>query len=496
MPLALAATLAVALTCSGCAGQRSRPHAATHVGRTTVPAAPGAPDRVSAPGSSHSGRSIPRDFLGLSFEVGDLPRLGSYAGRGDLAALLRSLGSGVLRLGGVTADTLAAWSPGTTPLPHWARTRITPADLAAIARLARATGWRVLLTVNLGHYDPQSAAAEVRAARSMLGGALAGVELGNEPDSFVAQSLRGPGWGFAQYRPQVAAYRSAIRAVAPDVALAGPDAVNARSGLPWVRAEAASVRPALLTDHYYPLGRCSREVPLIGDLLGAGVRRDETLALARMRSVSQRSGIPLRVDETNNVACGGQAGVSNTFAAALWALDFIMRAMGAGVAGVNFHGNPANPSGYAPLAAASARALVDGHLSAQPEFYALLLARRVIGDRFTRTVSPPGLTGSVTTLSRPGGGRDVVIVNEAAPGRGPYVARFPAPPHFAGGTVLRLLAPAPSAQSGVRLGGSSVTADGSWRPAGRLPRVAEHAGSVTVTVVPSSAALVTLSARR
>jgi len=32
---------------------------------------------------------VPRDFLGLSFELADLPRVASYGGRGNLVALLR-----------------------------------------------------------------------------------------------------------------------------------------------------------------------------------------------------------------------------------------------------------------------------------------------------------------------------------------------------------------------------------------------------------------------
>jgi hypothetical protein len=91
----------------------------------------------------------------------------------------------VLRFGGVSADLYSAWSEAGVAPPRWARTAITSADLAGIATLARQTGWRVLLTVNLGHYDPAAAAREVAAAHTLLGSDLAGVELSNEPDAYV-----------------------------------------------------------------------------------------------------------------------------------------------------------------------------------------------------------------------------------------------------------------------------------------------------------------------
>src|SRR5438270_4726682 len=47
------------------------------------------------------GRPVPRGFLGLSFEVSSLHQIAQYAGNGNLVRLLRSLGPGVHRFGGV-----------------------------------------------------------------------------------------------------------------------------------------------------------------------------------------------------------------------------------------------------------------------------------------------------------------------------------------------------------------------------------------------------------
>ena len=78
------------------------------------------------------GPAVPADFLGLSFEVKSLTQIGALADWGDLAPLLRTLGHGVIRYGGVTADTQVAWSPDPTMRPAWSTTALSPADLINI----------------------------------------------------------------------------------------------------------------------------------------------------------------------------------------------------------------------------------------------------------------------------------------------------------------------------------------------------------------------------
>ena len=73
------------------------------------------------------GRSVSQRFLGLSFEAAALGQLSQYADRGNLVELLRSLGPGVLRFGGITADENVAWTDAATPRPAWASSVIGPA---------------------------------------------------------------------------------------------------------------------------------------------------------------------------------------------------------------------------------------------------------------------------------------------------------------------------------------------------------------------------------
>jgi hypothetical protein len=444
-----------------------------------------------------SGPAVPADFMGLSFEVRSLPTLATYASRGDLAALLRSLGAGVMRFGGISADEQAAWVPAGTSKPAWATTAIDEQDLAGLATLAKETGWKVLLTVNLGHYEPTAAAQEAAVAHAQLGPYLAGIEIGNEPDLFPRKHLRPPGTGVKAYLPQAASYRAAIEAAAPGVPIAGPDPSTGLQGLTWVRDAAATLHPQLLTDHYYPLSSCG-EHPTISELMSPNVRRSESEVLAKMLAIAHAYATPLRMDETNDISCEGEPGVSNAFASALWALDYTARAMRAGVAGVNFHDLIDQPRTYSALAAHSESALNAGALQPAPEWYALLAAHTFVDGRPLPSSIAGATPGelSASAVSAPDGRVSLVLVDYDPSGSAPLAVRLNVPRALAGGSILRLTAPSPAATTGTRLGGRAVSANGTWTIPSALPAVYGRPGALSVQIDPSSAAVVTLTPRR
>jgi hypothetical protein len=446
----------------------------------------------------HRGRRVPPGFLGLSFEASRLREIGQYAGSGNFIRLLRSLGPGVLRFGGVTADTRVAWSDPSTPPPAWASTVLTAADLRRVAKVASTSGWRVLLTIGFGHFEPAAASREAVAANAALGKMLAGIELGNEPDAYGRHALREAPWTFTQYGAQAHAALSAIAAVAPGIPLAGPDVSGSAVFLGWGGGEAARLKPGLLTGHHYPLGCHDVTAPSVERLLSVETRRAEDVSLDRYMRVARPARIRFRLDETNSVSCGGRAGVSDTFASALWAVSYIARSMAAGVAGINFHGDPGNCRGYAPLCAPTTTRLQTGALSVRPEWYALLLAKALIGDRAVRTRlawnRPPGQRPNltVTTLRAADGRLHMVIVDDDPPGSARVSLHLHVPRRYHVAKQLALTAPSPFASTGVRLGGRSVQADGSWSEPRRLPSVARHGSLIAVSVSPSSAVLLTL----
>jgi hypothetical protein len=441
------------------------------------------------------GPPVPRRFLGLSFEVSSLRQVAAYADSGDLVELLRSLGPGVLRFGGVSADTRVSWSDPQTPEPAWASSVIEATDLRRLGRLAARSGWRILLTVGLAHFDSAAAAREAAAAKRALGRDLAGIEFGNEPDAYAKHGLRTQPWTFAAYDAQVSAYRRAITRAAPGIPLVGPDVSGSAVFRTWGRGEAAHDRPALLTGHHYPLSCHEMPAPTIARLLSPRVRRLEGLSAHRYASISRARAIWFRLDETNTVSCGGRTGVSDTFASALWAVDYLARTMADGMAGINFQAAPANCTGYSALCALTPQGLATGDLHAQPEWYALLLARELIGARPVRSVftRAPARDVDVRSFLAGDGRLKTVIVDDDPASTGPVTIKLHVGKRFGGASVLALTAPAPGARSGVELGGRAVALDGSWSEPTALARRANRGGTITLVLAPSTAALATMT---
>src|SRR5580692_2031856 len=202
--------------------------AATGLALATVLAAASPTGAATAPAvitisATTTGTSLTQASAGLSFEASDLA-LPGFTG-GDLASYLDTISpASVMRIGGNTVDETFWTSTGATP-PSWSIATITPVDLTALAGLARASGWKVILGVNLKQYDPARAANEARYAQAALGSSLQAIEIGNEPDLY-SQYESDP----SQYLTDFAAYVSAIRQAAPGVPIEGTDAAGAPNG--------------------------------------------------------------------------------------------------------------------------------------------------------------------------------------------------------------------------------------------------------------------------
>jgi len=440
------------------------------------------------------GPPVPQRFLGISFEAAALGQLTRYAEHGDLVRLLRSLGPGVLRFGGITADENVAWTDAATPRPAWATSTIGPEEMKALGVLARRSGWQVLLTVGLAHYEPTAAAREVAAAHHALGPYLAAVEIGNEPNAYGSHGFRQLPWIAQGYEEEVSSYREAIDALTPGVPIAGPDVSGSGVFPEWGEEEALSQKPALLTGHHYPLGCAQTPAPSIETLLSAATRGREAQSLQTYMSVASAYRIPFRLDEANSVSCGGVAGISDTFASALWAIGYITQAMAAGTVGINLEGNPTNCTGYTPVCAPDPAALASGSLRAQPDWYALLLTSSLAGDRplpTTITEGSPNLVAA--SFAGPGHSLKVVLADDEASGASPLAVRLNVGAGLGAGRILRLTAPTQSAIGGVLLGGRAVAANGSWSTSAPAESVSARTGVLALELAPDSAALVTVS---
>ena len=463
----------------------------------SVPLAPTAVLRVD---TRRPGNEFALGAVGLSVEARELSSRRLSVGHPGRVRLMRLLGPAVLRIGGSTVD-LSWWTSSREPAPPWATDTITPTDLSALRGLLTATGWRVLLGVDLGHFEPARAAEEARYARETLGSSLLGIEIGNEPNGYGSKQvgLHSPTYSVNQYLREAEAYRQALRTAAPGVAIYGP----AAGGTQWLAQMGVTARMfTVLTQHYYPIKACSTTAlrlslqPTAAELLSPVARRQEDQLLQTLALAGSITARPTWIGETNSVGCSGKAYASPEFAGALWSLDWTLRAVTSGVRGLSFHSTlgACDAFSYSPICAPDREAAEAGDVAAQPEYYGLLALRQLEGGRFvpTHLIAPGSLPNFTTWATLDSGGTVRIALDNLA------TAGLAQPVSIAssGYTVTEetLSGPSIEASSGITFAGASVNGEGQWRRESARSLRARH--SVRVIVRPASAVIVTLRRRR
>jgi hypothetical protein len=375
-----------------------------------------------------TGKYFSLGAVGLSLEASELRSPTLSASHDSLVALMRRLGPGVLRIGGNTLDS-SWWTSNDEPPPAWATNVVDPSDLVVLRGLLAATNWRVILGVNLGHFDPARAASEAFTAAQILGTRLLGIEVGNEPNAYTtpAIKLRPSSYGIGGYLEELAAYSASVRAAVPQIRVYGPD-VSSQAWLQSI-ASAKGISLSAITVHYYPTfysvanSVCSdTSLPTAGELLSPEIRGRENEVLQSIVHAGEVSHLETRISETNTTAdCGDTAGgpaTSPVFASALWSLDWVLRSASAGVAGLNFHGSlgPCTPIAFSPICAPGASTIARTDAAAppkyyaRPEYYGLLAARQLEGGTFLRTaLSGSSTLGDLTTYATIHANGDVTV---------------------------------------------------------------------------------------
>ena len=314
---------------------------------------------------------------------------------------------------------------------------------------------------------------------------LIAFEIGNEPDLFPRPNgHRKSGYGYDAYLGEYRAYRDALRKAIPEAPLAGPDAAAATD---WVVRFAGDegTRIKLLTHHYYREGQGPDST--IDKLL----HTDPKLAplLANLKAASRASRLTYRICETNSFSGGGRPGVSDSYAAALWVLDFMFTLASEGCAGVNIE-TGVNQLGfissYSPIGDDE-----QGHYRATPAYYGMLaFAQSGSGPMVGSSIDAAG-RNITAYATRPGDDRLVLAIINKEPA---YHAKlsvdagtFP----VRKGSLWRLSGPSLESKSGVSLGGAEVSPAGFWEPK-QIERVSAAGRKLQIRVPAASAAIVTL----
>jgi len=426
--------------------------------------------------------------MGLGYEISSVARPGLLSQQNSAyVRLVRTLGShGIIRIGGNTSD-YSSYAPAAQPVSSpetGPGSVVNDAVLHDLGTFLEATGWKLIWGLNLGRGTLADCVAEAKAVLAATQPSLIAFEIGNEPDLFPYKQVhRKNGYDYDSYLRDYRKFRDALRKEIPAIQLAGPDVAIATS---WVTrfAQDEGHDIKLLTHHYYREGQNPSST--IAKLLHPDPKLSPILA--ELEAASRSCGVPYRICETNSFSGGGKPGVSNTFASAIWVLDFMYKLASAGCAGVNME-TGVNQRGfissYSPIGDDE-----HGHYGATPEFYGMLAfavsgAGELIGSRLE--VSNKNLEAYATkqgkdqitlTLINKEEGFDAAVLVEGAAA-------------FKRGSVLRLSAPSLESKTGVSFGGA-VNPEGAWHPA-QPEQIQVAEGTLRVRLPGASAAVVTLN---
>ena len=92
-----------------------------------------------------------------------------------------------------------------------------------------------------------------------------------------------------------------------------------------------------MSAHLYALPDCGVPTPPVSWLLSAAASRGRAASLAQLARIARAARAPMRVTELNSAACGGRAGFSDRFAAALWLTDTLFALLRGGSRQTDVH---------------------------------------------------------------------------------------------------------------------------------------------------------------
>jgi hypothetical protein len=436
---------------------------------------------------------IPPDFLGLSFGMKSLlpnSNGGHFFSPTNtpLVTLFQNLGIKHLRVGGTTVE-----SPPTLPIPGEREID----DLFAFVQAAHVQkviySLRLLETNAAQHYAVADAAV-AKYIWEHYRTCLDCFAIGNEPDRQGIYQQDCVITDFSSYLTKWRQFAAAVTNAAPGAKFAGPDAGS--GNVNWTTRFAHEERDAGLlgtvAEHFY-VGGAGKEVPagqaLEAMLSPAWLDRNQKLD-DRMAAPVLADGLRYRFTEANDHYSGGVADASDTFAGALWALDFLHWWAENSAGGVNFH---------------NTQWAVNDVIT--------------MDSNHRLKINPKGYGLAAFTLGSQGSPEPVAISNRQGMNVTAYAVRN-AQQHFltlinkehgagareAGFTIIvpgsaqkaeSLVLSAPNgnvgAKSGVLLGGAGIDADGRWQGKWNS-QPASQPGQFTLKLPPASAVVVRIPA--
>jgi hypothetical protein len=242
--------------------------------------------------------------------------------------------------------------------------------------------------------------------------------LGNEPDLYQLPNYASLDKPFAGEEAAAASlYLSLATYLRPAIGSApvvGPELARPadwRYELPHVVEQ---LHEQTVGVHLYPLTACaSPRAVTIGGLLSTEAA-NAPARLAWVVADARAAGVASIISEANSASCGGLAGVSDSPAAAVWAVRFVLSALKTGFGEVRFH---FSGNSYDPFVVRGAEVLT------RPLESALVALNQWLAPGSSlRTV--PGVRGLLATaVGETGGGVLLILENERAQARAVVLRR-------------------------------------------------------------------------
>jgi len=425
---------------------------------------------------SKQGGQIPENFTGLSFETVSLLKAPWYnSNNTSFINLVKGLGHGILRVGGGSVDQVQWTNSPSTSKPM----TMTSTDMNNFFAFAGATTWPVMFGVNLHPATMSSAAEEVGYLSGHFGGMVACLELGNEPDLYTPNGDRPKDYSYKSYVKEWTTLHDAIHRGSPGQSFSGPSTASGTWIKPFGRDKHSHV--SWLNEHYYKLGTGGDKDESIAKLL-----EKDTAFLTRayvLREATKPYDLSYRIGECNSSATN-TSGVSNSFASAIWGLDFMFTVAQQGGAGVNFH---AGNTYFTPIS------FLSGPAKANPLYYGMLFFSKASLGKMLTAGSTSGSAVNFTSyaVQEADGAVQVTLINKDLSKDASVSLSAANGKQLTNASVLRLQGPSPGSFTGALFGGSAVKADGTWEASAKESLV--MSGNTTTVKVPAcSAALITL----
>ncbi len=473
------------------------------------------------------GREIPRDFVGFSLEVstkgqGLTSFQGANPGNSGAAVeqpvyslgypgapnqgyfqFMKKLGPGVLRLGGNSQDN-SCWDAAHAPHPEGCEGAITASDLALFSQAASASGWKLILGLDLKQNSAPWALSELTEGvnREIKPGEILGLEIGNEPDLFSRSPYRPKTYSSADQAKDFMSYVEAFRS---DAATKSYGIVGPATCCSWRNAEDLGIfldragrDLKLVSVHNYPLTTCRGRTVTIDQLLAPELMQRYDERMKPLVAEASRHSLPIALAETNSASCGGMPGVSNAFAAAVWGLDYMFNTAQDGFSMMNFHSSyRPGGSSYNPVDTYGKKE-TSGHWTfhnvAEPLYYAIyLFSEHASGNHLLNASIHTSANIHAYAVTRCAGcGVNVFVINEDAKATGQV--RIHLSNREGSASLLLLDAPSLSARADeIHLGGEQFDSEGNL-PASHTSSLAPDAqGDYTFALPNAGAAVVSVA---